>query len=48
MDFDAILTPAIEFSSEGIGAVMLNIAEVIYGFLYPANSEAAYPIDIPA
>ncbi|NLA55676.1 MAG: hypothetical protein GX859_05160 [Corynebacterium humireducens] len=48
MNFDAILNPAIAFSSEGIGAVMLDIAKVIYSLLYPANSDAARPIDIPA
>ncbi|GAB3703180.1 hypothetical protein [Corynebacterium nasicanis] len=48
MNVDAILNQAIAFSSEGIGAVMLNIAQVIYTALFPANSEAARPILIPA
>lgn len=48
MNFDAILNPAIAFSSEGIGAVMLDIARVIYTLLYPANSDPAHVIEIPA
>ncbi|HJD77794.1 MAG TPA: hypothetical protein K8V93_02155 [Corynebacterium pollutisoli] len=48
MNFDAILNPAIAFSSEGIGAVLLDFAQVIYTFLFPANSDAAHPIEIPA
>ena len=48
MNFDAILNPAIASSSEGIGAVMLDIAQVIYTLLYPANSDPAHVIEIPA
>ncbi|MDO5512309.1 hypothetical protein [Corynebacterium sp.] len=47
MNFDAILNPAIAFSSEGIGEIMLKIAEVFYALMYPANAEAAHPIVIP-
>lgn len=48
MNFDALLNQAIAFSSEGIGAFLLNIAENLYAFLYPANSDPAIPVEIPA
>lgn len=48
MDFDALLNQAIAFSSEGIGAFFLNIAENLYALLYPANSDPAVPVEIPA
>lgn len=47
MNLDAILQPVIDFFSEGIGAVLRDIAEAVYMFLFPANAEAAHPIEIP-
>ncbi|WP_197085752.1 hypothetical protein [Corynebacterium comes] len=48
MNFDALLNQAISFSSEGIGAFLRNIAENLYALLYPANSDPASPVEIPA
>ena len=47
MNFDSLIEPAIAFSSEGIGAVLLNIGEVLYNLLYPANSDPATIVEIP-
>lgn len=41
MDFNALLEPAVNFSSEGIGAVLVKIAEFFYQLIFPANAEAA-------
>lgn len=48
MNFDAILEPAIAFSSDGIGAVLAELAKALYHVLYPANAEAATKVEIPA
>ncbi|MDD7583005.1 hypothetical protein ACEE23_10335 [Corynebacterium sp. 32222D000AT] len=45
MDFDALLAPALEFSSNGIGAVLRDVLVGLYTLLFPANSEAAHIID---
>ncbi|MGV0327508.1 hypothetical protein ACUY2E_11330 [Corynebacterium confusum] len=42
MDFDALLAPALEFSSNGIGAVIRDVLVALYELLYPANSDAAH------
>ncbi|WP_199222398.1 hypothetical protein [Corynebacterium yudongzhengii] len=47
MNLEEILQPAIEFSSEGIGAAILEFFKFLYELLYPANAEAAHPIEIP-
>ncbi|WP_179948286.1 hypothetical protein [Corynebacterium liangguodongii] len=47
MDFNALLAPVVAFSSEGIGKVLFDVLQVIYGLLYPANAEPARPIEIP-
>ncbi|MDY5785021.1 MULTISPECIES: hypothetical protein [unclassified Corynebacterium] len=47
MDLAAILEPMITFFSEGIGAIIADIARAIYAVLYPANADAARPIEIP-
>ncbi|MDY3127018.1 MAG: hypothetical protein SOW59_02645 [Corynebacterium sp.] len=41
MDFNALLEPAIQFSSDGIGAALLPVAEGLYAIFFPANAEAA-------
>lgn len=46
MNFDAILEQATAFSSEGIGKVITDFAKVIYGILFPANSDSATPVPI--
>ena len=47
MDFNAILTPLGAFFSDGIGKIIFDVLQAIYGFLYPSNADAAYPIEIP-
>ena len=47
MDLAAILEPVIAFFSEGIGKIFADIARALYEVLYPANAEAAHPIEIP-
>ncbi|AKK07267.1 hypothetical protein CMUST_14875 [Corynebacterium mustelae] len=41
MNLDAVLEPILKFFSDGIGAIIANIAKAIYHFLYPANADAA-------
>jgi hypothetical protein len=41
MDYQALLESAVEFSSDGIGAVMLKVAEFFYTILYPSNADPA-------
>ncbi|MGZ7497608.1 hypothetical protein ACXM2N_11130 [Corynebacterium sp. ZY180755] len=41
MDFNAILAPAVEFFSNGIGAVIADFFKMLYAVLFPANAEAA-------
>lgn len=41
MDFNSILAPAIDFFSNGIGAVIRDIAVALYNILFPANADAA-------
>ncbi|WP_168707206.1 hypothetical protein [Corynebacterium endometrii] len=41
MDLNALLAPVIDFFSDGIGAVIAQIAEVVYSILFPANADAA-------
>lgn len=48
MDIEALLKPLIDFFSTGIGALIADLARVVYGILYPANAEAAHPLEIPA
>lgn len=47
MDLNALLEPVVTFFSEGIGAVIRDIATFIYELLYPANAEAAHIIKNP-
>ncbi|WIM70893.1 hypothetical protein [Corynebacterium suedekumii] len=47
MNIDDILAQATAFSSEGIGQVLLQIAQAFYTILYPSNSDAATPVEIP-
>ncbi|WP_293771613.1 hypothetical protein [uncultured Corynebacterium sp.] len=44
MDFNALLEPFIAFFSDGIGAVIAQVAEALYHILFPANSEAAHTV----
>lgn len=41
MDFNSILAPVIDFFSNGIGAVIRDIAVAAYNILFPANADAA-------
>lgn len=41
MDFNALLEPAIQFSSEGIGAQLLKAGEFLYMLLFPSNADGA-------
>ncbi|SDL99148.1 hypothetical protein SAMN04488535_1490 [Corynebacterium mycetoides] len=47
MDFNALLAPVIAFFSEGIGKAIFDFAQMLYSILYPANAEAAYPVETP-
>ncbi|MDY6049519.1 MAG: hypothetical protein SPI77_02995 [Corynebacterium sp.] len=46
MNFDAIMEQASNFSSEGLGAQLKALFEVIFSFLYPANADPASPVEI--
>ncbi|OAH30282.1 hypothetical protein AYJ05_05875 [Corynebacterium stationis] len=43
MDYKELLDSAVEFSSDGIGAIMLKVAEFFYTILYPSNADPATP-----
>lgn len=47
MDFNAILGQAAAFSSEGIGKIIFDVLQSLYALLYPANADAAHPVEIP-
>ena len=47
MDLGALLEPLVAFSSQGIGKVFVDILEGLYNLLYPANAEAARPVETP-
>ncbi len=36
-----------KFFSAGIGAIIADVIQALYGVLYPSNSDAAAPIEIP-
>ncbi|WP_197079705.1 hypothetical protein [Corynebacterium kalinowskii] len=48
MDINSIMTPVLDFFSHGIGEIIANVMRVIYALIYPANAEAARPVDLPA
>ena len=47
MNLDAIVTQLTDFFSTGIGKSIADAFWAIYTVLFPANAEAARPIDIP-
>lgn len=47
MNFEEILAPVIEFFSDGIGAIIASIGEVLYNLSYPSNADPASPVVIP-
>ncbi|MCT1453137.1 hypothetical protein M3G18_09505 [Corynebacterium sp. p3-SID1145] len=47
MNLDAIVTQLTDFFSTGIGKSIADAFWAIYTVLFPANAEAAHPIDIP-
>lgn len=47
MNFDAIVSQITDFFSAGIGKTIADIFWAVYTALFPANAEAAFPIEIP-
>ncbi|MBP3948915.1 hypothetical protein [Corynebacterium sp. Marseille-P3884] len=47
MNLDGITAQLTEFSSHGIGKSIAEVLWAIYTALFPANAEAAFPIEIP-
>lgn len=47
MDLAAILEPVLAFFREGVGKVFYDIAAALYKVFYPANAEAARPVELP-
>lgn len=47
MNLDAILSQLTDFFSQGIGKAIADVLWAIYTALFPANAEAARPIEIP-
>lgn len=47
MDLDALLEPIQKFFGEGIGKLIADFASLLYQLLYPANAEAAQPVELP-
>lgn len=41
MDFNAIITPILEFFSTGVGKVIADILKALYNVFFPANAPAA-------
>lgn len=47
MNLDVIVSQLTDFFSQGIGKAIADALWAIYTVLYPANAEAAFPIEIP-
>lgn len=47
MNLDGITAQLTEFSSHGIGKSIAEVLWAVYTALFPANAEAAFPIEIP-
>lgn len=47
MDLGALLEPMLAFFSDGIGKVIADVLRAIYEVLFPANADAAKPVEIP-
>ena len=47
MNLDVILNQITSFFSHGTGKVIADALWAIYTFLFPANAEAARPVEIP-
>lgn len=47
MNLDALTQQITQFSSEGIGKTIRDVLWTIYSILYPANADAARPVEIP-
>lgn len=47
MNLDAIVSQLTQFFSTGIGKTIADVLWTIYTILFPANAEAARPIEIP-
>ncbi|WP_165857947.1 hypothetical protein [Corynebacterium alimapuense] len=47
MNLDTIFASMMDFSSDGIGQVLLQVVQVIYTLLYPSNADPATPVDVP-
>ncbi|MCS4536478.1 hypothetical protein [Corynebacterium sp. HS2168-gen11] len=41
MDFNAIITPILEFFSTGVGKLIAGIFKALYSVFFPANAPAA-------
>lgn len=47
MNLDAIVSQISQIFSAGIGKAIADALWTNYSFLFPANAEAAHPIQIP-
>lgn len=42
-----MLDPLVQFFSGGIGKVIADVMTALYELLFPANADAATPVEIP-
>ncbi|MCG7279658.1 MULTISPECIES: hypothetical protein [Corynebacterium] len=47
MDIGAMLDPLVQFFSGGIGKSIADVMTFLYELFFPANAEAAAPVEIP-
>nr|VDG61838.1 Uncharacterised protein [Streptococcus thermophilus] len=47
MNLDVIVSQLTAFFSDGIGKTIKDVLWTIYTILFPANAEAARPVEIP-
>ena len=47
MDLTALFEPILAFFKDGIGKTILDALMKLYELLYPANSDAATPLELP-
>lgn len=47
MNLDAIVSQLTQFFSTGVGKTIADVLWAVYTLLFPANAEAARPIEIP-
>ncbi|MDU0479184.1 hypothetical protein QVA66_08010 [Staphylococcus chromogenes] len=46
MDINSLMAPAVEFSSTGIGQLLVNVMQAIWAVFWPSNAPAATNVQV--